>query len=283
MRALIVCIALFAGGACRSQASDSQAPTAASYVSATMRAASAPPSRNAMILERADFREKVPTRAPKIVRHADLRIEAADVRRSMLTVDSVVSLQSGLIADCRIANLEGGRNEGSILVRVPERGFTTLIASLRLIGRVRSEAVNSDDITKEYADLETRLLVKEEAVARLRRLLAGSTGKLQEVLAVETALTASVTELERLKGERRFDDERVAMSTVTVNLVEPLALVRAGFFDAVREQFRSSLLVLGSSVAQLVYFVTFLAPWLALATAIWRLLHHLRARGKLVS
>jgi hypothetical protein len=60
-----------------------------------------------------------------------------------------------------------------VILRVPSQQFEGLVQSLRGLGTLRSESIGAQDVTKEYADLETRLAVKEQTVTRLRALLTG--------------------------------------------------------------------------------------------------------------
>jgi len=55
---------------------------------------------------------------------------------------------------------------------------------LKQVGKVERESVVTQDVTKAYADLETRLVVKRQTEERLRHLLTSRTGKLSEVLEV---------------------------------------------------------------------------------------------------
>jgi len=120
--------------------------------------------------------------------------------------------------------------------------------------------------------------VKEETAARLRRLLTDRTGKLSDVLEVERELSRVVTELEQLKGERRYYDQRIAVSTITLTLFEPGALLRPGSTAPIKEAFGQALHVLSTSLSWLVYLVTFLAPWLLIAGLGWWVVRLVRAR-----
>jgi hypothetical protein len=114
----------------------------------------------------------------------------------------------------------------------------------------------------------TRLAVKEETVRRLRALLASNTGKLSDILEVERELARVVTEMEQLKGEQRYYDQRVAISTISVNLLEIGAIAPVGVTSGIARAFRESLQALGTSASWLVYLITFLVPWLILAVAV---------------
>jgi hypothetical protein len=121
------------------------------------------------------------------------------------------------------------------------------------------------------------LSVKEETAVRLRRLLADRTGKLSDVLEVEREIDRVVTEIEQMKGERRYYDSRIALSMINLTLFEAGA-TRPNSRLSIADAFRQSLEELSTSVAWLVYVVTFLAPWLVLASVVWWLVRFIRTR-----
>jgi hypothetical protein len=214
----------------------------------------------------------------KLIRSADLRLEVDSVPLAVRRVDSVARRFDALLADTHLIQDAGGRRSAVLAIRVAADRFADALEAVRGLGRVKADAVTTEDVTKAYADLETRLAVKEETAARLRRLLADRTGKLSEVLDVERELSRVVTEIEQMKGERRYYDQRVAVSTIALTLVEPGAAVRPGFGHPVKDAFARSLQVLSTSVAWLIYLVTFLVPWVLIVGLGWWVVRRVRAR-----
>jgi hypothetical protein len=216
--------------------------------------------------------------AQKLIRSAELRVQVADVQAAVRRADSVATQRGALLADSRVTQGKDEAREAQVVIRVPSDRFAETLAALRRIGEVKSEAVKTQDITKEYADLETRLSVKEQTVARLRQLLSDRTAKLSDVLQVETQLANTVTELEQLKGERRYFDQQVAISTISVTFAERASSRAVQLTGPIAEAFRSSLDVLGRSFSALIYVVAFLLPWLVVAGIVWWVATRVRTR-----
>jgi len=216
----------------------------------------------------------------KLIRSADLRIQVRDVTAAVARADTVARAAQALLADTRIDQDEDGRHTAVLVIRVPAERFTPMLEGLRRLGQVKADVVSTEDVTKAYTDLATRLAVKEETAARLRRLLADRTGKLSDVLEVERELSRVITEIEQMKGERRYYDQRIAVSTITVTLFEPGAFLQPGSGAPLRDAFGRSLRVLAQSIAWLIYLVTFLAPWVAIAALGWWLVRLVRARKR---
>ncbi|HEX4681095.1 MAG TPA: DUF4349 domain-containing protein [Gemmatimonadaceae bacterium] len=158
---------------------------------------------------------------------------------------------------------------GAIAGRLPSDRFAETLGALRVLGEVQSDVETTQDVTREYTDLETRRAVKQQTVARLRSLLDTHTAKLADVLAVENELARTVTELEQLEGEKRYVDQQIALSSIALTLTEPAVTRVYAFTDPVAQAFRSSVEVFGISVAGIVYGFVFIAPWAIIATVLW--------------
>ena len=72
----------------------------------------------------------------------------------------------------------------------------------------------------EYYDLEARIKNKQQEETRLLKHLADSTGKLEDILAVERELTRVRGEIEQMQGRIRYLGNLSALSTVTLNVTE---------------------------------------------------------------
>jgi hypothetical protein len=221
--------------------------------------------------------------AQKLIRTGDLRIGVKDVNSAVTLADSVARVHGGLLADSRLSEDGQGRHQAHLVIRVPSERFATAVADLRRLGDVKNESVNTQDITKEYADLATRLAVKEQTVARLRLLVENRTAKLSDVLEVERELDRSVTELEQLKGEQRYYDRQIALSSISITVFDRIASSATRFTDPIANAFAGSLEVLGNSLGSLIYVLVFLLPWAGIAAMLWWLSIRIRGRRALVT
>jgi hypothetical protein len=204
----------------------------------------------------------------KLIRTAEAHIEVDSVERAIQRIDSLARQNNAFVADVNLSNAERFAS-ARLVIRVPSAQFTTMVASLATLGKVTNQALATEDVTREYADLETRLGVKEQTVGRLRNLLATRTGQLDDVLNVERELARVVTELEQLKGERNYYDQRVAVSTISVSLSEPNLIASRGFSPNIGTAFTTSIRMLANFASGVISAITFLIPWLAVAGLGW--------------
>jgi hypothetical protein len=212
-----------------------------------------------------------PAAAPrKLIRNGRLSVEVPDYERAAYAIARIAADHGGYVAASQASRGDAGRQRGTLTLRVSADRFDSAMAAVKSLGRLASEGVGVDDITKAYADLETRLRVKRETEARVREILRTRAGKLSEVLEAERELGRLTEEIEQLEGERRFYDQQVALATIHVELFEPLAVVRPGLLSPIGDALRESLSVLSQSVAALIYVAVASLPWLFALALVWR-------------
>jgi hypothetical protein len=214
----------------------------------------------------------------KLIRTARMSLEVEGIEEAIGEVEALVEARGGLVSDSNRWRGDETRESATLTLRVPSAALDGLLAELREVGKVRDEGISTEDVTKAYFDLETRLSVKRQTEARLRELLATPGAELADLVAVERELDRVVTEIESLLGEKRFYDERIAMSTVQVLLEERGAFARPGAFAPVARALRESFHVLGRSLAGMISFVILALPWLLVAIVLWRLVRWWRRR-----
>jgi hypothetical protein len=216
--------------------------------------------------------------ARKLIRTAQITVEVAGFEEAAKRVGALADSLGGYLADSQTTRGNQDRLQGTITIRVPAEAFAQAVAGIKALGRVRLENVAAQDVTKAYTDLETRLGVKRQTAARLTELLRNRTADLDDILSAERELARITEEIETLEGERRFYDQQVALSTITVTMHEPAALVEPGAFAPIGNAFKESAELLANSVAALIYAAVALLPWLLVAFVAWKVFRAVRRR-----
>jgi hypothetical protein len=216
----------------------------------------------------------------KLIRTGQIALVVPDYVKASTEVKRIAESYGGYLAEAQGQRGAQDRRHGSLTIRVDAGRFDDAVAALRALGDVRSENLATQDVTKAYTDLETRLRVKRDTADRLRDILRTRTAKLSDVLEAERELARVTEEIEQMEGERRFYDQQIALSTLTVALREPSAIVEAGVLSPISDALGDSVRVLAESVAAVIYAAVFLAPWLLLLWIAWKLFRRARARRK---
>lgn len=109
---------------------------------------------------------------------------------------------------------------GRLVLRVPKGNFSALMAAVREAGTVARVDAQTEDVTGRVVDLEARLENLRAERDRLRALYDDA-NETEDVLAVGDRLSEAQSEIERLEGRLQALRDRIAFSTVTVELREP--------------------------------------------------------------
>lgn len=218
--------------------------------------------------------------ARKLIRTAQVAIEVRSYEEAAEQVARLAESHGGYLADTQASRGDQDRRRGTLVIRVPAERFAAAYAALKGLGKIETETVSTQDVTKAYADLETRLRVKRDAEGRLREILRTRTARLSDVLEAERELTRIVEEIEQVEGERRYYDQQIALSTISAALHEPEAVIRAGALAPLLTALRDSLQVLATSAGALIYLTVLVLPWAVVAALIWFVVRAVRRKRR---
>jgi Domain of unknown function (DUF4349) len=229
---------------------------------AAARPAAAESSRDAL---------EVMVAARRLVRNASVTLEVPLYGDAVARAEAIATAQGGYLSDAHVARDSGDRQSGTLTLRVRADRFEEALRALERLGKVESASLETQDVGKEYLDLETRLSAKRDAEERLRAILRTKTARLSDVLEAEKELSRVIEERETMEGERRFYDRQLALSTITAELHEPQPFLRGSAVAPLREALGRALPLLSGSAAALLYAAAAALPWVLLAFVVWRL------------
>lgn len=155
----------------------------------------------------------------KIIKNADVTIQVENYQAAADALKKQVTDLGGYIANESINNAVNGDGitSGHLQVRVPQASFDGFLNGMPGLGKVLRRNVNSQDVTEEYIDVESRLHVMRVKEERLLSILAKS-GQLSDVLAVENELANTRSDLESLEGRLRYLNNQTNFSNIGISL-----------------------------------------------------------------
>lgn len=197
-----------------------------------------------------------------------MTVRVKDVTAAAGQAKDAVTAAGGHLA--REESHSSGRAEASaeLEFKIPPSRYAGLVARLgEDLGERLSLNQQTEDVTLQVADVESRVKSAERALESLRTLLAKA-DTIGQVLDVEREIARRAADLESLQAQQKSLAEQTAMATLTLSLVGPAAAVPApddepaGFLGGLRAGWDS----LVAFLSVLVTVVGAVLPWLAVIT-----------------
>ncbi|HEX7974038.1 MAG TPA: DUF4349 domain-containing protein, partial [Anaerolineales bacterium] len=229
-------------GSCASSAS----PNKQSYPSAPFSSAGqpvqAPAAAESATLNSTNIRSSVPARGDAaaqaveriVVKNASISIVVSDPAKSMTTISKLADEMDGYVVSANLdqVTLDSGAKapHASITIRVKAEKLNEALDRIRAESDrpVLSEKVDSQDVTADYTDLQSRLRNLQNTEADLTKIMDQAT-KTEDVMAVYNQLTQVREQIEVIQGKIKYYDQSAALSAINVDLqanaaVQPLTI-----------------------------------------------------------
>jgi len=169
-------------------------------------------------------------------------LEADDVRTAVDGITSTVTSRGGRVAAADIdyaPPADDGSQIGSratLVLEVPPAELPAVADALEELGTVLSFDQLAEDVTEQLADLDTRIANLRASVERVRALYDEAVD-IDSIVRLEAELTRRETDLEVLLASQQALEDRVTMSTLTVDVTATPGVLdadddRPGIVDA---------------------------------------------------
>ena len=193
-----------------------------------------------------------------VIKKADFRFEVKDVHK---TTDAIETLLLKWPAYIESSNLtqESGQLESKITIRIQNEYFTEC---LKAIGdqavSIDFKTITTDNVSKEFVDLESRLRTKREVEARYTEILRKKAGTIEEVLQAEQQIGVLHEEIEATMQRLNYLKDQVGYSTISLEFYQPLEPVtrpevKETFYTQVIDAFQAGWTVLTTLTLALIY------------------------------
>ncbi len=220
----------------------------------------------------------------KIIYTAQVDLVVEDLTPIQPQVLALVARFKGYVSGADVGGTPGMPRTASWKLRIPAQSLESFLTAVAAMGEIQRTHRDSQDVTEEFYDVQTRLRAKRVEEARLIRHLERSGAKLSDILAVERELSRVHEEIEQAEGRLRLLSNQTDFSTITLNVTEVKDYVpepSTTLISQIGRTFGGSVGYLGDFGKSLLLLVVGLAPWLAVISLIglpvWLLLRRRRA------
>jgi hypothetical protein len=220
----------------------------------------------------------------KVIRTGRIELVVAGYDEARSKIDALLNDASGYIDSTRVNRHRGAVSAATLVVRVPSGAFAGLLPRLAQLGEVIGEATDAADVTDQYVDTEARLASAQQLEKRLLELATAHNAPIDQVLAVERELARVRSEIEGYQGHLKQWSDRVALSTLTIELMtksaELAGAVRPSLGSQSSSALRASLTAMCDFAAWLAVVLIALLPWLIVAVPVYLVLRRIVRRAR---
>ncbi len=205
-----------------------------------------------------------------VIKNASISLYVDDPSISAQRIGKMAENMEGFVVSANVVQtvLSSGMQVpyATVSIRVPAARLDEAMSTIRAETKlpVISENINSQDVTSEYTDLQSRLRNLEAAEAQLQKIMDSAT-KTEDVLAVYNQLVSTREQIEVIKGQMKYYEESAALSMISVDLTANAAVqpVTAGGWQPVgvaRDALQALVNTLQSLVNVLIVIGVYLVP-----------------------
>lgn len=164
--------------------------------------------------------EKVETRFErKIIKEGEISFESSNLKETESLITSSVSEMGGYVANDNIFDIDG-RITHRMTLRVPIDKFDQLLTRIsESAKKLDRKTISALDVTEEFVDVEARIKTKKELEDRYKELLVKALS-VEDLLAIEKEMGILRTEIESMEGRLRYLQDRVSLSSLTIEFYE---------------------------------------------------------------
>jgi len=159
---------------------------------------------------------------PRKIRYtADVRLIVEDFGKAEEALDAAIKDANADLANSETNNSANAVRSGTWRVRVPVDQFHAFRKAVVRLGEIEKNAVDSEDMTDKYYDLDAHIKNRSAARDAMRDLLK-ETGKrdMEQYLKVYDKLENINDEINRKEGQLRLWANLTDLTTVTIHLRE---------------------------------------------------------------
>ncbi|HEV7643068.1 MAG TPA: DUF4349 domain-containing protein [Pyrinomonadaceae bacterium] len=205
----------------------------------------------------------------KIIRNAELSLEAASPDEALQKITAIAESKGGFVVESQQSNSTTQAtisDHVTMSLRVPAGKFNEALDEIRKVSaRVVMENIKGQDVTEEFIDIEARVKTKKAVEAQYLEIMKqGKT--VEDALNVQTELGKIRGEIEQIEGRKRFLESQTSLSTIKLSLQTPTAFSAnsSGFFYQASRSFNNGFSFALNFILGFITIIIAIAPFLIL-------------------
>ncbi|WP_109299550.1 DUF4349 domain-containing protein [Aquimarina sp. AU474] len=200
----------------------------------------------------------------KIIKNANCKIKVHRVEEVTKKAKQLAVKYKGYVSDERFTNTNYSK-ENRFTIRVPQHKFDVVLDEIcELAEFVDYKNITTIDVSEEYVDVTSRLKTKLEVKERYETILRNKAKTVEDVLKTEDKLKQIQEEIESAKGRLNYLSNRVAYSTIQLDIYETVvpesepSEYKPGFINRAKKGFLFGWSIIESFILLLFYIWPFI-------------------------
>jgi len=153
----------------------------------------------------------------KVIQTISMEITVLSIQHSIETIHDSAINNDGFIISSEIHDQQG-KTYGSITLRIPRDKTTILSNKIREISeKISRENLNSNDVTDQYTDLNTRIINMKEAEKSYLRLF-NEAKTIDDMVNIQEKINLIRWDIENLEGQINYMDSSTSTTLINVYL-----------------------------------------------------------------
>lgn len=165
--------------------------------------------------------ERLSEATRKIIYNAYLDLEVKQYLDVVQSIEQTVNEMNGYIVSNQTSRLDDQLHEGHLQLRIPQESlelfFDFLEANDQIL--INHRELTGEDVTDQYVDLATRLDSREQLENRLLTFMEEAETT-EDLLNISRDLANVQYEIESIKGQMNYIDNRSDLATVELYIIE---------------------------------------------------------------
>ena len=158
----------------------------------------------------------------KLIKTADFRFEVDNVKKSTEAIETAIKKFPAYISSSNL-HLENPILENKMTIRIQSAYFQDLLKEIDGQAKfVNFREVKTDDVSKEFVDLESRLKTKREVEERYNEILRKKAGTIEELLNAEQKIGELHEEIEATISRINYLKDQESYSTINLEFYQKI-------------------------------------------------------------
>lgn len=156
----------------------------------------------------------------ELIKKAELKYQVVDLKKSRSEIDNAIRKYSAFISSADL-KYDNPILEEQLTIRVLNSAFEPLMQEIeRQAHYINYRKINSEDVSKEFVDLESRLRSKREMQQRYAEIVRSKVTTTEALLKAEYEIGKLHEEIEAVVSRINFLKDQVRYSTISLSLYQ---------------------------------------------------------------